>query len=82
MHLIDGTPDFRLAEGSSRNAETGERSPQPFVQGSLDPIHVRRGHHLAFNISDLDAFKAELAERGIPYGQAQVPGSSLIQLFW
>ena len=41
MHLIEGTPDFRLAEGSARNAETGERAPTPFRQGRLDPIHIR-----------------------------------------
>lgn len=41
MHLIEGTPDFRLAEGPARDAETGQRVPTPFAQGKLDPIHIR-----------------------------------------
>ncbi len=41
IHLIEGTPDFRLAEGPARNAETGQRVKTAFAQGRLDPIHIR-----------------------------------------
>lgn len=41
MHLIEGTPEFRLAEGPARDAETGQRAATPFAQGRLDPIHIR-----------------------------------------
>lgn len=42
----------------------------------------RRGHHLAFNVRDLSALKAELDRRGIPYGTSQVPGSPIQQAFF
>jgi hypothetical protein len=47
MHLIEGKPDFRLAEGPMRNAETGALTPTPFKHGALDPIHLRRGEGLS-----------------------------------
>lgn len=122
MHLIEGTPDFRLAEGPARDAGTGQRVPTPFKQGKLDPIHIRcvcfawkgvgsdgglygceltttgpaymqtkpkidpnprrRGHHLAFNVREMDSLLAELEKRGIPYGRSQVPGSNVQQAFF
>lgn len=60
IHLIEGTPDFRLCEGPNRDASTGERSKRPFTHDVLDPAHLRRGHHLAFDISDMEALKATL----------------------
>lgn len=60
IHLIEGTPDFRLCEGPNRDASTGERSKRLFTHDVLDPAHLRRGHHLAFDISDMEALKATL----------------------
>jgi hypothetical protein len=62
MHFIQDEPSYRLAEGSSRNAETGEPAARVFEQGMLDPIHIRRGHHLAFDVSDMEALKKLLGE--------------------
>lgn len=50
------------------------------IYPSINP--VRRGHHLAFNVRDLAAVKAELDKRGIPYGTSQVPGSPVQQAFF
>lgn len=81
MHLIEGTADYRLAEGPARDASTGERSKDVFAQGKFDPIHIRRGHHLAWNVRDLESVKRVLEARGIPFGLSQVPGTDTKQLF-
>ena len=84
MHLIEGEKEtYKLREGPARNAETGTRAEaHPFTQGSLDPIHIRRGHHQAWNVQSLDKVKEELKKRGIPYGESQVPGRNVQQLFF
>ncbi len=83
MHLIEGSKDFRLAEGPMRDASTGERTSDKdaFKQGKFDPTHIRRGHHVAWNVQDLEAVKQKLEEVGIPYGESQVPGTDKLQLF-
>ena len=35
------------------------------AQGKFDPIHIRRGHHLAWNVRDLDPVKRALEAKGI-----------------
>ena len=80
MHLIEGTAEYRLAEGPARDASSGERSNE-FAQGKFDPIHIRRGHHLAWNVKDLEPVKRVLEAKGIPFGLSQVPGTDTKQLF-
>lgn len=82
IHLIEGEPSFRLMEGPNRNADTGERAKRAFSQGLLDPIHLRRGHHLAFDITDMEGLKATLDEAGIPYGTNHIPGSTTQQIWF
>jgi len=81
MHLIKGTAEYRLAEGPARDASSGERSKDAFAQGKFDPIHIRRGHHLAWNVRDLEPVKRALEAKGIPFGLSQVPGTDTKQLF-
>lgn len=81
MHLIEGTAEYRLAEGPARDASSGTRSKNAFAQGKLDPIHIRRGHHLAWNVRDLEPVKRALEAKGIPFGLSQVPGTDTKQLF-
>jgi len=80
MHLIESTAEYRLAEGPARDASSG-RSKNTFTQGKFDPIHIRRGHHLAWNVKDLEPVKRALEAMGIPFGLSQVPGTDTKQLF-
>ena len=81
MHLIEGTTEYRLAEGPARDASSGERNKNTFAQGKFDPIHIRRGHHLAWNVKDLEPVKRALEAKGIPFGLSEVPGTDIKQLF-
>jgi len=81
MHLIEGTPDYGLVEGPARDASTGNCSQHVFMQGNFDPIHIRRGHHLAWTVKDLESIKAALGTRGIPFGTSTVPGTDTRQVF-
>ena len=81
VHFIESCSTTRLAEGSHRNAATGELVDKSSLS-SLKPSDLRRGHHLAFDIVDVEAVKAMLTEAGIDFCEAGPADSDIRQLFF
>ena len=87
LHIIHTREEWpRLPEGAGSDARA-----EALAAGDLGtsappaaPIGIRRSHHLAFRVEGIDAAEEALVGRGIPYGRAEVPGSSnpvVVQLF-
>uniref|UniRef100_A0A7S3XGD1 VOC domain-containing protein n=1 Tax=Oxyrrhis marina TaxID=2969 RepID=A0A7S3XGD1_OXYMA len=49
--------------------------------GRLPEKFIRRSHHIALTVADIDDAKSRLTTMGIPFAENVVPGTPIIQLF-
>lgn len=69
LHIIQHDPEKRNCLASQPSA--AERPPECFI---------RRSHHLALTVPDIDATKEALDAHGVRYAVNRVPDTSIIQL--
>ena len=90
MHLIEPDPQGKVFEGSLRDPVSGSMvdSDARSAEVMTVPISIRRGHHLALEMSVTpEEFKQHLKQHGVPYtvfdvpGMSAVPGTDITQFF-
>uniref|UniRef100_A0A0C9S579 TSA: Wollemia nobilis Ref_Wollemi_Transcript_21687_1028 transcribed RNA sequence n=1 Tax=Wollemia nobilis TaxID=56998 RepID=A0A0C9S579_9CONI len=73
LHIIQRNPDSSLPQSPYNTQAATEK---------LDPEELQRGHHIAFCVSDFDAFVRGLKEKGIPAYEKTQQGGKLKQVFF
>merc|ERR1712113_1240015 len=75
MHLIASNP-------AKPPDSIGIVTDSALTNGGSNPERfIRRCHHLALTVQDIDQAKRVLEARGIPYAVNSVPGTPIMQLF-
>ena len=72
LHIIEKDPLKVLSIQGNVCGNLGELPPERFI---------RRSHHFAFTVTDIEATKLCLSHHGIPYAVNSVPGTAITQLF-
>lgn len=47
----------------------------------IEPWHIRRGHHIAFEVNDISAMEQRLQHHGVAYDKFELPGTAAVQMF-
>lgn len=76
LHIIQRDPEKPIGLASRPPPDTiladSARPPERFI---------RRSHHFALTVLDIDATRDALDDHGVRYAVNQVPGTSIVQLF-
>ena len=74
LHIIERDPE---KPGVTKQDDDSTKSQQPAVPERF----IRRSHHVALTVPDIEAAKSTLRSHGIEFAINKVPDTSIQQLF-
>merc|ERR1712032_215630 len=81
IQFPDGPQMHFIAEHPDRPMSSWLRDSELTSHGRNEEDFIRRCHHVALTVQDIDAVKIHLEKNGIPYAVNAVPGTPIVQLF-